>query len=158
LILRPLEILRVLREHGVDFLVIGGIAVSAHGYIRATKDVDIIPRPSSENFERLMEALAALDAEADIGNFPPEETPVELTAEGFEFGGNWALTTRLGRLDLMQTVTRARSYEQLWSAAVVKDGIAYVGLDDLIAMKQAAGRDLDYVDIRALEEARGAGS
>jgi hypothetical protein len=41
---------------------------------------------------------------------------------------------------------------------VVKGGIAYVGLDDLIAMKQAAGRDLDYVDIRALEEARGAGS
>jgi hypothetical protein len=158
LILRPLEILRVLREHGVDFLVIGGIAVSAHGYIRATKDVDIIPRPSSENFERLMEALAALDAEPDVGDFRPEEMPVALTAEGLGLGGNWALTTRLGRLDLMQTVTGARSYEQLWSAAVVKGGIAYVGLDDLIAMKQAAGRDLDYVDIRALEEARGAGS
>ena len=42
--------------------------------------------------------------------------------------------------------------------AVVKGGIAYVGLDDLIAMKHAAGRDLDHIDIRALEEARGATS
>ncbi len=58
----------------------------------------------------------------------------------------------------MQAAEGARSYEQLRAAAVVKGGIAYVGLDDLIAMKHAAGRDLDHVDIRALEEARGAAS
>ena len=47
--LQPLELLRVLREHDVDFLVIGGVAVAAHGYVRATKDVDIIPEPSATN-------------------------------------------------------------------------------------------------------------
>jgi hypothetical protein len=57
----------------------------------------------------------------------------------------------------MQSVPGARGYGQLREAAIVRDGIAYVGLDDLIAMKQAAGRDLDHIDIRALEEARGAG-
>ncbi len=58
----------------------------------------------------------------------------------------------------MQAVEGARSYEQLLEAAIVKGGIAYVGLDDLIAMKYAAGRDLDHIDIRALEEARGGAS
>lgn len=156
--LQPLELLRVLRERNVDFLVIGGVAVAAHGYVRGTKDVDIIPEPSHANLERLLGALNALDAHPDVGDFRPEEMPVQLDLHGLAQGGNWFLATRYGRLDLMQAVGGARSYETLREAAIVKDGIAYVGLDDLIAMKHAAGRDLDHVDIRALEEARGATS
>ena len=154
--LQPLELLRVLREHDVDFLVIGGVAVAAHGYVRGTKDVDIIPEPSRANLERLLAALATLDAAQQIGDFRPEEMPVQLDLPGLAQGGNWFLATRLGRLDVMQAVEGARSYETLREAAVVKDGISFVGLDDLIAMKHAAGRDLDHIDIRALEEARGA--
>jgi len=153
--LQPLELLRLLREHDVDFLVIGGIAVAAHGYLRATKDVDVIPEPSRENLERLAAALTALQASQDLGDVRPEELP-QLDVEGLEQGGNWFLSTRYGRLDIMRSVEGARSYEQLRSAALVKGGIAYAGLDDLIAMKHAAGRDLDHIDIRALEEARGA--
>ncbi|TML89843.1 MAG: hypothetical protein E6G08_04130 [Actinobacteria bacterium] len=145
--LQPLELLRVLREHDVDFLVIGGVAVAAHGYVRATKDVDIIPEPSEANLERLV-----------VGDFPLEEMPLQLDVDGLAQGGNWFLATRYGRLGLMQAVEGARSYETLRGRAVVKGGIAYVGLDDLIAMKHAAGRDLDHIDIRALEEARGATS
>jgi hypothetical protein len=154
--LRPLELLRVLVEHDVDFLVIGGIAVAAHGYVRGTKDVDVIPQPSRENLGRLVNALVALGARPELGDFRPDEMPLELDLEGLEQGGNWFLSTRYGRLDLMQSVEGARSYEQLRAAAIVKGGVAYVGLDDLIAMKNAAGRDLDRIDIRALEEARGA--
>ena len=57
------EILRVLARHGVDFVVIGGIAVQAHGYIRFTKDLDVILRPTALNFSRLSEALPELEAE-----------------------------------------------------------------------------------------------
>lgn len=156
--LRLLDLLRVLSDHGVEFLVIGGVAVAAHGYVRGTKDVDIIPEPSRANLERLLAALTALDARPEIGDFRPEEMPVQLDVDGLAQGRNWALETRHGRLDLMQWVAGARSYEALRAEAIVKDGIAYVGLDDLIAMKGAAGRDLDHVDIRALEEARGATS
>jgi hypothetical protein len=154
--LQPLELLRVLREHQVEFLVIGGVAVAAHGYVRGTKDVDIIPEPSRANLERLLAALSTLDARQDFGDFRPEEMPLELDVDGLAQGRNWFLATRYGRLDLMQAVEGARSYETVREGAVVKGGIAYVGLDDLIAMKHAAGRDLDHVDIRALEEARGA--
>ena len=149
--LQPLELLRVLREHNVDFLVIGGVAVAAHGYVRGTEDVDIIPEPSRANLERLLAALTTLDARQDSG----EEMPVRLDLDGLAQGGNWFLATRYGRLDLMQAGEGARSYETLREGAIVIAGTAYVGLDDLIAMKHAAGRDLDHVDIRALEEARG---
>ena len=57
------EILRVLVAHSVDFVIIGGIAVQAHGYIRWTKDLDVIVRPSTLNFTRLSEALQELEAE-----------------------------------------------------------------------------------------------
>ncbi|CAN5825957.1 hypothetical protein BH18ACT13_BH18ACT13_19030 [soil metagenome] len=156
--LQPLELLRVLREHQVDFLVIGGFAVAAHGYLRATKDVDVIPSSNRENLERLAAALAQLDARQELGDFRAEEMPLELDVSGLEQGGNWFLSTRYGRLDVMQAVEGARSYERLREAAIMRGGIAYVGLDDLIAMKHAAGRDLDHIDIRALEEARGAAS
>jgi hypothetical protein len=146
----------VLREHGVDFVVIGGIAVAAHGYVRATKDVDIVPGPGRENLARLLAALTALDAQHELGDFRPEEMPLRLDLDGLAQGGNWFLSTRLGRLDVMQSVAGARSYDAMRAGAIVKDGVAYVGLDDLIAIKQAAGRDVDRIDIRALEEARGA--
>jgi len=156
--LQPLELLRALREHNVDFLVIGGVAVAAHGYVRGTKAVDIIPEPSRANLERLLAALTTIEARQDTGDFRLEEMPVQLDLHGLAQGGNWFLATRYGRLDLMQAVEGARSYETLRGGAIVKGGISYVGLDDLIAMKHAAGRDLDHVDIRALEEARGATS
>jgi len=55
--LQPLRLLQVLREHDVEFLVIGGVAVAAHGFVRGTKDVDIIPEPSSANLDQLLVAL-----------------------------------------------------------------------------------------------------
>src|SRR5437773_866032 len=52
--LRAYQVLATLREHHVEFVVIGGIALAAHGYIRGTKDVDIVPEPSPENLQRLL--------------------------------------------------------------------------------------------------------
>jgi hypothetical protein len=57
------EILRVLVTHQVDFLVVGAVAVQAHGYIRSTLDLDIVVRPTALNLSRLAEALADLEAE-----------------------------------------------------------------------------------------------
>ncbi len=59
---RFFDLLRGLRERGVEFVLIGGFAVGFHGYRRATKDVDIVPEPSRENLTRLWLALEELDA------------------------------------------------------------------------------------------------
>ena len=140
-----LTLLRVLRDHGVDFVVIDGFSLAAHGYVRGMKDVDIVPDPAAANLRRLVEALRALEAK-------PDEA-------GLAGGGNWVLETVHGRLDVMQDVPGAPGYEALRARAVAHDvpeagPLAFAGLDDLIAMKRAAGRPQDLIDIAELERSR----
>lgn len=152
--LRPAELLKVLRSHRVAFVVIGGYSLAAHGYIRATKDIDIVPDPAADNLARLAAALRDLDAEADVGDLDPAEHDVRLDEGGLGAGGNWVLHTRLGRLDVMQDVPGLRGYEQLRAGAIDVDGHLYAGYDELISMKAASGREQDLRDIAALEAAR----
>jgi hypothetical protein len=156
------EILRTLLAHGVEFLVIGGLAVAAHGYARATKDVDVVPAATAENRRRLYAALVDLDAEpAELGDFRPEELPVPFSPEGLEDGGNWTLRTRAGRVDVMQWVPGIdEGYERLRPNAIEDDvpgvgRVAFAGYDDLVAMKRTANRPEDRVDLERLERIRG---
>lgn len=73
--LDPLPLLRYLHERGVEHIVIGGFAVTAHGFVRATKDLNTVPRPTDENLKRLAGTLRDLEATIlDVGDFSPEET------------------------------------------------------------------------------------
>ena len=162
--LRIWKVLGALVEADVAFLVIGGVAVAAHGFERGTKDVDIVPDPEPANVERLHRALSQLGAESlEVGDFRPEEMPYRWSAEGLAQGGNWALMTRYGRVDVMQYVAGILEdtddyYELAERALVVPTSvgrIAFVSYEDLLRMKYAAGRDQDLIDIRALREARG---
>ncbi len=162
-VLRAEPMLRVLAEHQVAFVIIGGFALAAHGVIRATKDIDIVPDPRPENIRRLVAALRALGAEAmHAEDFDPSELGLSPDEDGLALGGNWVLRTRLGRLDIMQHVAGARSYDALRDASVETEvpgagHFRFAGLDDLIAMKVAAGRPQDQVDITSLQRARGPG-
>ena len=74
------ELLLALREAHVRFVVIGGIAVGVHGYVRATKDLDIVPDPEPENPTRLSSLLGELEAQdVGIGDFAAEEFPYDPT-------------------------------------------------------------------------------
>jgi hypothetical protein len=153
-------LLRTLRDHNVEFVVIGGLAVAVHGYVRATKDVDVIPRPDPENRRRLYDALRTLDAEpVEVGDFRPEELPVPFAPEGLEEGGNWALRTRAGRIDVLQWVAGIGHYYELRERAVEVElpdvgPLLVAGYEDVLAMKRAAGRPVDLQDIAALEDVR----
>jgi hypothetical protein len=153
--------LRVLAEHRVDFVIIGGFALAAHGVIRSTKDIDIVPDPRPENIRRLAAALRALNAEVMLAeDFDPSELGIAPDEAGLSLGGNWVLRTRLGRLDVMQDVAGVKSYDALRAAAVARDvpeagSFWFPGLDDLIAMKVAAGRPQDELDITSLHRAHG---
>ena len=155
--LRPAQLIDELQRHAVDFVVIGGFSLAVHGYVRATKDLDIMPDPDEANLARLAEALAELDAQVDIGGLDAAELGIAPDAEGLAAGGNWVLRTRFGRLDVMQDVPGLRGYSQLRAGATEVNGALYAGYDELISMKAASGREEDLRDIAALEAARGAG-
>ena len=57
-----------LREAGVDFVLVGGLAVNAWGYLRATRDVDLVPDPSPENLARLDALLVELGGKVEVGD------------------------------------------------------------------------------------------
>ena len=148
----PEEILRVLSEHGVDFVVIGGVAVQAHGYIRSTRDLDVIARPTMLNLTRLSEALADLGAESR-GRVGVNVTDPHVLRRAPLI----AVMTEAGPLDVLniEHVDGApRGYDSLRDAALVIDlhgmQIAVAGLSDLVRMKRAAGREHDLADIEAL--------
>jgi hypothetical protein len=163
---RFFDLLRVLSEDGVSFVLIGGFAVTLHGYVRATKDIDIIPDPGAENMGRLWDALSAVKARpAEFGDFDPKEMPVPFTREGVVKGrGNWICYTTLGRLDIMSYVETADGellYAELRENAERVDleeigrPIWVASVDDLIAMKEHANRDIDRIDLTAMRMARG---
>jgi hypothetical protein len=161
--LRFFELLRALSARDVEFVVIGGFALGFHGAARATKDVDIVPKPGEENLTRLWRTLEELDAQPQgLEDFRPEEMPVEWGLEGLlTGGGNWIVHTRLGRLDVMQLVDPFDSYDDLRANAIeeyveeVGATILVAGLDDLITMKETARRDQDLIDVTALRMAHG---
>jgi transcriptional regulator with XRE-family HTH domain len=154
--LQPAQLLDTLRRHRVEFVVIGGFSLAAHGVVRATKELDIVPEPSQENRSRLAFAPRALEAEVDLGDVNPGGLGARLDEEGLSAGGNWVRQTRLGQLDVMQDVPGIRDYEHLRSGAVEVSSALYAGYDELISMKTATAREEDLRDIGALEAAHAA--
>jgi predicted nucleotidyltransferase len=153
-------ILDELLEEGVEFLIIGGVAVGFHGYVRATKDVDVVPAPDPQNLARLARVLRRLDAQVEGSEeFGREELPDPLDPDALALGGNWVLRTRLGRFDIMQWIGESALWARLSSAAVDEEigglTVKVVGYEDLVAMKEEAGRPEDMTDLRRLRQARG---
>lgn len=158
---RPLDgaaMLRTLADAGVEYLIIGGIAFGYHVQPRATKDLDIVPAPDRENLRRLLDALERLEARMLPLDIP--EHGGTLTVDWLAEGGNFQFTTSCGRLDVMQWVAK-RAYADLAPEAiddrVLGIPVRVCSFDDLVALKEAAGRDQDVVDLRRLREVREGG-
>jgi hypothetical protein len=158
-VLNPEPLLRALHEAGVQHIIIGGFAVNAHGVIRPSKDLDIVPDPDPANLERLADLLDHLDARhVGLGEMKADEFPFDpRRPEDLLAGTNFRLETRLGDLDLMQWVAGIDAdpvYGALAAEAIEGelDGIQLrvCGLEHLVAMKRAAGRPRDLDDLRLL--------
>ena len=163
----PLDVSHLLRElhsAGVDHVLIGGLAVNAHGVIRSTKDVDICPSPDADNLGRLAALLRRLGVrQLGVGDdgFAVHELPFDPTqAEDLSEGGNFRLETPLGVLDIMQWVPGIeadRAYPTLAADARTAKAfgieIQVCSLEHLRQMKHAAGRPQDLQDLTDLAAA-----
>ena len=150
----PGELLRRLAASEIDYVVIGGFAVIAHGVIRATDDLDIVPSPDRENLGRLAALLGDLEArplgvDADLLDRQPTDPSV------LAQGGSLQLETALGRLDLRQCLPWLPAYAELARDALKVElrgmVIPVCSLEHLRAMKRAAGGPRDLEDLRELE-------
>jgi hypothetical protein len=150
--LDPERIFAALAEHGVDYVLVGGLAVQTHGHTRTTVDVDILPRPEPANLSRLAEALNALGARV----LNPGAEQLHITASMLPRATMWQLETKHGAIDVLRDAPGAAPYGDLRGRALEirlsGTPIAVVGLDDLIAMKRASARAVDIDDIAALTE------
>lgn len=151
----PARIFQTLDRHGVDYLTIGAWAVIAHGYVRATADIDFVARLDRDNMVRLAAALRELNAklrgvDADKSGIDPTDPSV------LENGASFTMDTDAGPLDFLKDVPGAEDYDQMRTRARQVDAgsvtVWVVGLDDLIRMKEASGREQDLLDVRKLRE------
>lgn len=149
----PQRIFASLDAHGVEYVVVGGLAVQVHGHVRMTNDVDLIPAPSRANMRRLAEALNDLDAM--VLNKGSEGMKID--ASMLPRATLWQFTTAAGDIDVLHDVPGAAGFEELRGRALeVGLGalrIPFAGRDDMISMKRASGRPVDLGDVAALTEA-----
>ncbi len=150
---RPDRILEILTRHQVRFVLIGGLAAQVHGSPSLTRDLDICYDRDLDNLERLAAVLADLVA---VRRGLPAASPrlPPLDARTLRAGGLFTLSTTAGDFDLLADPDPGFDFERLRSAAVEATFaghlVAVASLVDLMAMKRAAGRPKDRIELEIL--------
>lgn len=149
----PEQILAALVEHGVAFVLIGGMAAVAHGSPLPTRDVDVTPDTSAANLDRLARALQVLDARV---RDTPEGRPLPGDAASLAAAGSWNLTTPYGDLDVFLTPAGTSGYAGLRAEATTFTfrgvTLQLASLADVVRSKAAADRPKDHRALPVLRE------
>jgi hypothetical protein len=146
--MQPDLIFRSLADHQVEFLLVGGLAATAHGASIITVDTDICFRQTPENCDRLARSLESIEAEI----YPPRPAPIPITGELLRTHRIIHLRTRAGRLDVMASVPGLGGFEEISpGATIITVGdlqIPMLSLDQLIRAKQALDqpKDREHLD------------
>ena len=139
------KLLVALSTAGVDYAVVGGLAVIFNGYPRFTLDADVIVEDSPANLDRLLAVLRGWGEgwarELSLDDFTPEEGAIRV-AEEFELD----LFTRLRGLSWRDFQPRLRFFEHVGAR------IPYLGPEDLIHCKAGSVREKDQLDVIALQK------
>jgi len=153
----PLTTIRVLLAHRVRFVLIGGYAASLRGSPVITGDLDLCYARDRDNLERLAGALQELGARLRGPNVP-DELPFRADADTLEGGDHFTFQTRTGSLDIIGTPAGTAGFKDLEAAATETtiDGmtVRVASLDDLIRMKERAGRPKDIAHLQWLRALR----
>ncbi len=141
------EFIECFNSSKVEYLVVGALAVSWYGFPRYSADVDLLVRPSSENAERILQAL---------GNFGMGS--LGLSSENFRMPGKVVqLGVEPNRIDLLTSITGV-SFEDAWesraSGTLDEIPVQFIGREALVRNKEATGRAKDRIDAEELRRLR----
>jgi hypothetical protein len=151
-------IVRALNEAGVRYLVAGGLAVNAHGYLRFTKDVDVVLQLVPDNIRRAFAALQPLGYKP-MAPVSAEQFADRVTREGWirdkgmQVLQLWSDYHRETSIDIF--VQEPFPFDEEYARALIKPlygsiEVRFVSIPALITMKEAAGREQDRIDIEHL--------
>ena len=144
--LRPQPLLQALDRHGVDFVIVGGIAGVAHGSSYPTYDLDVAYSRDSSNLVRLVDALQEIGVTL---RGAPADLPFQLDAATLANGANFTFDTEFGSFDILGDAAGIKGYDELRRDAMVEEvfgiEVKVASLDHLIAMKRAANRPKDQL-------------
>lgn len=145
------RILEDLNGAGIEYVLVGGIAMIRHGVVRATRDIDAVFDPAEENVARIRDLIGKWEATR------PDGSPVRI--EDVRPERTIHLATRHGDLDLLSERVATIPFARLRERAEIKrvDGVRapICSLADLVALKRSAGRERDLADLADLEAAHG---
>lgn len=151
----PHEVLRVLNEHDVRYVVIGGFAAILHGSPTVTQDVDVTPQSTLDNLDRLAVALRQLGARIRT-DAEPAGLPFDVSGESLQGVRMLKLVTANGAFDLSVEPPGTSGYDDLRQDAVLMrvDDVQFLvaSLADVIRSKEAAGRAKDHLVLPLLRE------
>ena len=137
------ELLSLLAAEGAKFLIVGGYAVAYHGYIRATRDMDLFFNPSKENVERIINGLRAFD-------LPVDESSM---SEFLDPGAIIRIGTPPVQVELINAIS-GLSFEEAWNQREIGDyvgvSIPVISRENLVKNKRASGRPKDRLDLDEL--------
>ena len=145
------RILRELLDANVQFVLIGGLAAQVHGSPSLTGDVDVCCALDGENLAHLAVALGSLVA---IRREMPPGLQAPLDARALRAGDMFTLSTRYGDLDLLAHPDPGLDFESLVGRSIAAEvlgvEVRVASLEDLMAMKRAAGRPKDRIELEIL--------
>jgi hypothetical protein len=144
-----LRILQLLDRHGVEYVVVGGVAAVLQGAPVTTFDIDALVKIDGANADRLLAVFEALEARYR------EHGALQPTRDDVLAGGHLLLMTNSGPLDVLGFIGGGKRYEDVANAtatiAVGDLSVRVLGIEALIDEKKALGRDKDLAVVRLLE-------
>lgn len=144
------EILRILGEHDVKFIVVGGVSALLNGAPVMTFDLDIVHERSPQNINLLLGALKQLQA-----HYRYHPNKIEPNESHLESTGHQLLNTLHGPLDILGQIDDQKDYNQLLpyshEVELLKNTFHVLDLDMLIEVKKRANRDKDRAVLPVLE-------
>ena len=155
-----LEILNELHDHHVEFVIVGGVAAALHGGSRVTFDLDVVPSLTPDSWQAAVDLLWSLGARPRIPEPVERIRDVEQVRRWRREKGMLALNFRTpdGSTEVDLLVGESDGFEALRKRAievrVYRRTFFVASIDDLISMKQRAGRPQDLLDIAALRNIR----